>query len=121
MSDKITIIQGEDKSFVIRLQRANGDAYDLSNVTDAEVCFRNADGSTLIKTLSVVPPNLGGVEILDGLPINGRLRVRVEDPESPLLKVGDNQDFEVLINENGEKKIHQFLRKLQVLRRVCFP
>lgn len=119
MSEKITIIQGEDKVFIIRIQRGNGDAYDLSDVTDAEVCFKNQDGSALKKTISVLSPNLGGVEILDGIPINGKLKVRVEETESPLLKAGDKLDFEVLIDENGEKKIIQFKKQLEVLKRLC--
>ena len=110
----ITIIQGEDKDIVVKFEKENGDAYDLSNVTEIEACFKNTDGTTLKKLLTTT-----GVSIVGGLPQNGKISGRIEETESALLKKSDSADMEVLLDESGDKKIIQFLGQLKVISRVC--
>jgi hypothetical protein len=110
----VTIIQGEDKNIIVKIQNEDGDAYDLSNVTEMEACFKNADGSTLTKTQTG-----GAITIVDSAPQNGKIKIRLEETETALLKKGEELDMELLIDESGEKKILQFIGELKVLARVC--
>jgi hypothetical protein len=110
----ITIIQGEDKNIVVKIQQEDGDAYDLSSVTEMEACLLNADGTTLTKTQTG-----GAITIVDSAPQNGKINVRLEETETALLKKGEDLNMELVIDESGEKKILQFLAEITVLARVC--
>lgn len=110
----ISLIQGEDKTFIVKIQTSNGDAYDLSNITEIDACFKNTDGTNLNKTLTG-----NAITIVDSAPQNGKIRIRLEETETALLKKGSELDFEILLDESGEKTILQFLAQLEVLARVC--
>lgn len=110
----ITIIQGEDKNIIIKIQQEDGDAYDLTNVTEMTACLKNADGTSLNKTQTG-----GAITIVDSAPQNGKIKVRLEETETALLKVGEELDMELIVDESGEKKILQFIGELTVLARLC--
>lgn len=108
----ITIVQGEDKEFIIKFEKENGDAYSLQNLTAFKLLIRKTDGSILEKTLS------SGAEIVDNLPVNGKIKIRIEDSESVLLKSGDNQSLECELDEGADKRIIQFPKELTVKKRI---
>ena len=110
----ITIIQGEDKNIIVKVEQENGDAYNLQSATEMEACLKNADGSSLVKTQTS-----GAITIVDSAPQNGKLQIRLEETETELLKKGEALDMELLIDESGEKKILQFIGEVKVLARVC--
>lgn len=110
----ITIIQGEDKNIVVKIEKEDGDAYDLGSVTEMTACLKNADGSSLEKTQTG-----GAITIVDSAPQNGKISIRIEETESALLKKGEELDMELIIDESGEKKIIQFIGEIKVLARVC--
>jgi hypothetical protein len=110
----VNIIQGEDKNIVIRIQEQDGDAYNLVNVTEMTACFKNADGTNLEKTQSS-----GAITIIDSAPQNGKIQVRLEEGETALLKKGDEQSMELVVDESGEKRILQFIGEINVIARVC--
>ena len=110
----ITIIQGEDKNIYVKIEESNGDAYNLSSLTEVEACFKKSDGTNLVKKMTE-----GAVSIVDAAPQNGKLKVRLEEDETAELKKGAEQDIEILLDESGEKNILQFLGELTVLARVC--
>ena len=110
----ITIIQGEDKNVVVKIEQEDGDAYNLVNVTEMTACLKNADGTSLEKTLTG-----GAITIVDSAPQNGKVSIRLEETETALLKKGEELDMELIIDESGEKRILQFIGEIKVLARVC--
>jgi hypothetical protein len=110
----INIIQGEDKNIIVKIQDSQGDAYDLSSVTEMTACLKNADGTSLEKTQTG-----GAITIVGSAPQNGKIQVRLEETETELLKKGEELDMELIIDESGEKRILQFIGEINVIARVC--
>jgi len=110
----ITIIQGEDKKFAISLNLEDGSPYDLSNVTEAKVCMKNTDGTSLELTISG-----GSISFVDNNPLKGKLLISIDDSESSLLKKGKNLDLETELLDGGDINIIQHIKSLNVLARIC--
>jgi hypothetical protein len=113
----LTIVRGEEKEFYIRLKTESDDFYNLSSIDPASgdnisVIFLKADNTTLTKGL------INGVSIVSAE--GGKIKVILQETETALLKVGDSQDIEVEILENGgtSKRIIQIKGVLNVVKRL---
>ena len=86
---------GESVSRVIQIRNKDLTPYDLSGATEIQVRFKKSDGQALIKTLNTESPLLGGVTVVNA--IKGQLQVALSPSESGLLKLGERQDFTVIV------------------------
>lgn len=110
---EVSFIQGEDVDITIRFYLEDElDAFDLTDVTELKVCFPNADGSFLEKTLA------DGVEIL-GIPTNGKAKVTLTKAETALIMVGQKQDIQATLTIDAKDRIVQFIGVMEVKASKC--
>ena len=112
----IKIITGEDRNgtrpITIRLtSESNGLPFDLTGVTEITVCFKNADSTDLSKTIG------SGVTVTNAA--GGQFKVELDDLETALLNIGDNQNIEVAVEFGTQKTIIQLLQVLNVVEALC--
>jgi len=109
----IEIVQGEDKSFSVKLTDGNGNDYDLTGFTEISAVFA-ATGApiTVITTLDAngqtAVPN----------PLCGKIDVTLTDAATLLLTSGDFQDLEIIIDKGTDKTIVQLSKSLKIKERL---
>lgn len=91
-----TIIQGETRSIALRIANGDGTPYNLTAVTEVRARFRKANGNYLEKTIN--GPD-AGVAIVDA--VSGRILVSLPSDDTSALRLGDRQDFSVVIEFGG--------------------
>lgn len=84
----LTVVQGEERTLPLRIQKSNGSSFSLVGVSEITVKLKNQDGTTLSKTLTST-----AVAIVDAAA--GRYSVLLSEAETALLKRGERQDFTV--------------------------
>jgi len=114
----VKIIRGQDKTLTpVKIRRTNGDPYDLVGNTEITACFTNADGSTLEVTKT------SGAIIINGIDALGSLSITLDDAETDLLSLGDDQSFQVMIDvglhPGGVRTIVDFEQLLDVIDSIC--
>lgn len=92
----INITRGENKVFTIRIKDQDGDAFDLTNFDEFDVCMPLPGGSKL--TISEVANGNGSVVAILGAAINGKLQVTVNNADTTSLNVDERQDIGVILN-----------------------
>jgi hypothetical protein len=113
MLEVIDIIKGEDKKIFVQLVNEENKVYKLNLLTEAKAIFIKDDGTKLEKTLTG-----GAITIVDSEPANGELMIELSDADTSLLKVANETNFELEIHESAQKTIVQFLKQLNVLKRI---
>jgi hypothetical protein len=116
--EKVKIVQGTDRKIVVRLEDSIGDAWDLSDVDEVTATFRLADGSQLVKKLS-----LNEVEIVGSKPMNGKIAIILTDTDTANMKVSDNlkktySSFEIILDDGQDTQIVQFKDSLEIIKRL---
>jgi hypothetical protein len=113
----ITIIRGSDRTFSVLINYTCGgndpQPFDLSGTTEIKAIFPNADGTTVVETLTS-----GRVTITS--PFAGKIKIFIPDGDTSLLNVGENQSFEIELHAGAIINIVQFLGMLNVVDRL-FP
>ena len=92
----VNITRGENKVFTIKIKDQDGDAFDLTNFDEFDVCLPLEGGTKL--TISEVANANGSVVAILGAAVNGKLQVTVNNVDTSLLKVADRQDIGVVLN-----------------------
>lgn len=112
MSTQAKIIQGEDRTIKASIKTESGAAFDLTGVTEITACFKKSDNSYLSVTQT------GGQIAIQGSAGAGEIAISLFDTDTELLALG-NQSFEVLIDKGTERRIVQYVSKLNVVKRIC--
>ena len=92
--EAITIVQGETIVFTLKLRKANGDPYDLTNFDKYKVCFKGADGSVVSVDQAGVDSK---VEVLSS-PLLGLLQVTLDKTFTATLYPDDRQHIHLEID-----------------------
>ena len=111
--ETVTIIQGEDRDFFVRItDECSGNNYDLTSLTAAKAIFKATTGANIEITLAAS-------EIVVISPAtNGQIRLLINDTKSALLKKGAAQTFEIELSFGSDKRILQIVELLTVVARI---
>jgi len=102
------IYQGEDRTLKCFLKNEEGNAYDLTGVTEITAKF--------VGTSATVEVTLADGDIAVVSPAGGgELTITLSDTNTALLKKGITS-FEVLVDKGTERRIVQFLQALEVVQ-----
>lgn len=101
------VIQGEDKTLSLIVQRRNLSSFSLSGVTEISARFRKTDGTILVKTLTA-----SGVVIVDAPA--GKFSVILTKVDTLSLRVGQLQSFDVYFDFGAQRTIAQYIQRLTV-------
>jgi len=112
MAEVVKIIQGQDKTFRVKLRDKNGDPYDLTSNTEISACFMKADGTVLTVTKT-------STAIVVASLIKGFIDVSLTDAETILLAVGEKQDFQVCVDYGTVKRCSIAKQLLTVEQTLC--
>lgn len=109
---KLSIIQGEDRDFFIRItDECSGDNYDLTGLTAAKAIFKGTSAN--------VEVTLAASEIAVVSPAeNGKLQITLSDTKTALLKTGPNQPIELELTFGSDKRIIKLTNVLTVTGRI---
>lgn len=109
----INIIQGSIKTFTVLLKKAsNGEPFPLSGVTEIETCFKNADDTELMLSLTG-----GDITVLDA-PI-GKLQIALDETETAALALDESATLEIAVDfGSGPQKV-QILNAYSIIQTVC--
>lgn len=109
---RVVIIRGSDRELFLRiLVKDTGEPFDLTGATEISASFRNEDGTTLTKLLTTL-----GITVISAEA--GKIKVTLTDANTVLLKVGVDQDFEVVIDIGSVRSIVQFKEALNVEAKI---
>jgi hypothetical protein len=117
----ITLVQGEDRTLTFTLQEVDDKDVttymDLTGATAIEVRAANASASYESFTLAA-----SEVTVLDAKA--GIFKVKMSDAKTALLKLGADQNIEVIIDigapSAGDRRIAQLFKAITVVKRL-FP
>lgn len=101
------VIRGEDASLTFFCVKQTGRPFPLTGATELSMAFKNADGTTLTKTLSgtgITLVNAGGGEFAVGL----------SDAETALLKLLDRDNLLLVADFGSTKRKIRFKKALTV-------
>lgn len=111
-TEKMTIVKGEAVDLPLTVLQSNGKPYDLTGADEVEFCIYDQDGAVLSKKLT-------DTEITIDEAILGEITVALGVADTELLKVSDNQSFDVKVTKAGKPRIAKFERLLDVESAVC--
>jgi len=116
-NDKIIIPIGGDIEFYIRIRDEDDDPIDLTNVTEASVCFLKNDNSYLTVSLT---PTVNGSVITKQTPFEiGKLLVSLDDADTSDLSTGLDKTLEIHLTISSKDRVLQFKRAYDVISSVC--
>ena len=98
-----TVYSGESRTIPLRITYPDCTSFDLTGTVDMQVRFRKKDGQALIKTLLTEGPLVGGVSIVDAP--SGRMAVALSSDDTDLFKLGERQDFTVIIFKGNRAQV----------------
>ena len=107
----LNIIQGEDKTFTVLFRKEDGRPFDLTGATEIKLCF---PGTTAVQEIS-----LTGTEISVVNALLGEISATINDTKSALLKVGEQQTFEAVIDKGADRSKVKFTELLTVQSSIC--
>lgn len=104
----VKIIQGSELSLSVSLKdsKSCGGPYDLAGFVGATAFFHAATGGAISSVASLVSSDRGIVSV----PISSLL--------SAGLLLGDAQDFQLNVNQNGDTKIAIFSESIDVVAQI---
>lgn len=111
-TDKVEIIQGEDKTFYVKLtDEITGDVFDLTNATAIKAIFKgttsNVEVTQAASEIAIVTPA-----------VNGKIEITVSDTKTAQMLVGARLPIEIEITETTDVTIVQILKQLTVTARI---
>lgn len=105
------IVRGADASLTLVIRTANGDALDLTGVTEVAVRLRKADKTALSKTLTS-----GAVSVVSEH--HGRIQVELNETETASLMVMQNAPIEIVVDFGDTRRIAQIKSGLNIADRL---
>lgn len=105
------VVLGEDRDIALRIVGADHTNYDLTGVAEITALFKKADLTLLQKKFTLTQ-----IDVVDA--INGRILIHLLQADTALLRVGDRQDFTLVIDKAGKRRKVNYLRALSVARPV---
>lgn len=113
----ITIVQGEDRSLNFQIKEV--DSSDVTTYMDltgaTEIELRAPDNST-----GYISFKLSNAEVAVIDSKNGIFKVLMSDTKTALLRIGQSQNIEVIVDIGSERRIAQLLKAITVVSRL-FP
>lgn len=106
------IVQGEDRLLKVSIKTDGGVPYDLTGVTEITACFKLAAGGYQDVTMT-----LGAIAVTSPTGA-GLIEITLTDTVTALLATG-TQSFEVLVDIGTDRKIVQFAKALEIVKRIC--
>jgi hypothetical protein len=94
------ITRGEDFTLIVRMRDKYNDPIDLTNMTAAEATFPG-ESSDVVKTLGA------GISVV-GNAILGKFQVVLDEADTLLLNIGNNQEYKIKTVISTETKIDKF-------------
>lgn len=118
----VTIVQGEDRTLTFTIKEIDSNLVtkymDLTGATAIEV---RAPDAALVSYISFT---MAGSEITVIDAINGTFKVKMSDTKTALLKLGVEQNLEVIVDigapPGGDRRIAQLFQSITVVKRL-FP
>jgi len=115
----ITIVQGEDRTLNFQITEVDSSDVttymDLTGATDIEL--RASDNSTGYISFKM---STSEVTIVDAK--SGMFKVKMSDTKTSLLKIGSNQNIEVIVDVGaptaGDRRIAQLFKAITVVARL---
>ena len=109
----LEIIRGEDKTFTWNLKNEDGSPLDLTGFTEITFCFPSETGNaqTITQTGGEVTPG-GTLEAGNGTGI-------ISDAKTLLMKVGEDQNFEAMVDYGTTRRKVRFVELLNVFETIC--
>ena len=103
----ITLIQGEYRTISLRIENEDGSSYSLNSPEEIIVKFPKSDRTALEKKLS-----LGEITIISDP--KGEITLDLTEEDTNSLKLGELQDFVVVIIKDSKPRKALFENKLTV-------
>lgn len=101
--EKMTIVQGEIIDLPLTVMQSNGKPFDLTGMVEVIFCIKDANGGAIEKKLTD-----GDVTIDDAK--LGEITVKLSRADTLLLKVEENQSFDVKAMDNADETLATVLR-----------
>jgi hypothetical protein len=108
----INIIQGEDKTLALTINKTSG-PYDLTSATEIILKFPTQSGTPLEKKLSNASLSITNAAL-------GKISVPLSDTNTNTLRPEENQGIELYIDVGASRRIFQIKEILNVYR-AMFP
>lgn len=123
----VTIVQGEDRTINFQVKEVDSSGVttylDLSGtIYDIELKLAGTSGTVSFKKSTVIPSSTKNeIEVVDGK--QGLFKVVMSDTKTALLKLGANQNAEVIIDltaapTSGERRIVQLTKVITVVKQL---
>jgi len=118
MADKVTIIQGENSSFTVKLRDGNGDPFDVTAFDKFKICLQGANAPIEITEVANVN---GSIVTLGGNSILGLLTVQIKSQDTLLLLEEERMDIDLELNNAAtpNPRRAKFKNVLTVLSSLC--
>jgi len=120
MSDKVTIIQGENAVFTIKLRDSEGDPIDLTPYDKYKVCLpTDTSGGSL--DVSEVANGNGSIVTVDGDNLLGKLQIQIKAADTLSLLEEERMSIDLELDNAGTPapKRAKFQNVLTVLSSLC--
>ena len=101
--EKMTVVQGEIIELPLTVMQSNGKPFDLTTMTEIKFCIEDSNGDTLEKKLT-------DADIVVDNAVLGEITVKLAMADTLLLKVEDNQSFDVKVSNNVDELLATILR-----------
>lgn len=101
--EKMTVVQGEIIELPLTVMQSNGKPFDLTLMTEIKFCIENVNGETLEKKLTDADIVVDDAKL-------GEITVKLAMADTLLLKVEDNQSFDVKVANNVDENLATVLR-----------
>lgn len=106
MDEFITIIQGEDRTINLYVTDKSEKPFDLTGLTGAELRIVKTDGTALSKTLG------SGLTLISATA--GHITAVLTDADTALVKVGERQSFDLVLDFGTTRRKVIFEKRLTV-------
>lgn len=104
----LKIIKGTDVSLTLYIRDSDDQPFSLSGATEIIAQFAKTDDSALEKKLSLTQVVVASASL-------GKITVALSDVDTALLKLGDDQNFQVIVDVSTTRKIATFEKLLEVV------
>lgn len=104
---KAKVVQGQDRTITVQLvKESDGTPFSLEGFTGVTGYFPGADDAGYAKVGSLVSSDLGTVKFV------------LDETDTAALAAGEDQSFEVVLDQGSTRTIVQFDSKLDVFERL---
>lgn len=108
-----TIFKGEIYTLKLVIKKSDGRLYDLTDAT--EITVRLQQEGTSVRMLKLLSDD----DVVVVSELGGEISCELDADDTALLLEKDLQDFDVLIEKSGVKRVAYFSRKLNVRKAIA--